>query len=127
MTLPLATLSIVAGLVYGRTLIIIARKIHAEHTKSSIIAEQAVSSTRTVYSFVGEAKAMADFSSALDATVKLGLKQGLAKGIAIGGNGSVSYCLWAFISWYGSRLVMNHEISWGKIFAVGYCIILGGL
>jgi ATP-binding cassette subfamily B (MDR/TAP) protein 1 len=118
---------IVAGLLYGRTLIRIARKMHEEYTKSSIIAEQAVSSIRTVYSFVGEAKAMANFSSALDATVKLGLKQGLAKGIAIGGNGSLSFSLWAFISWYGSRLVMNHEATGGQIFGVGYCIILGGL
>jgi ATP-binding cassette subfamily B (MDR/TAP) protein 1 len=59
--------------------------------------------------------------------LKLGLKQGLAKGIAIGGNGSVSFALWAFISWYGSTLVMNHDVSGGKIFGVGYCIILGGL
>lgn len=127
MTLPLSSLLVVGGLLYGRTLIKIARKMVAEYSKSSIVAEQAVSSIRTVYSFVGEAKVMANFSSALDAAVKLGLKQGLAKGIAIGGNGAVSFALWAFISWYGSRLVMNHDVSGGKIFGVGYCIILGGL
>ena len=127
MTLPLASLLIVAGLLYGRTLIRIARKTQAEYNKCSIIAEQAVSSIRTVYSFVGESKVLASFSSALEATVKLGLKQGLAKGIAIGGNGSVSFALWAFISWYGSRLVMNHDVTGGQIFGVGYCIILGGL
>lgn len=126
-TLPLSSLLIVGGLLYGRTLIRIARKMHAESNKSSMVSEQAISSIRTVYSFVGEAKAMTNFSSALDATVKIGLKQGLAKGIAIGGNGSVSFALWAFISWYGSRLVMNHDVSGGMIFGVGYCIILGGL
>eukprot|EP00253_Pinus_taeda_P023516 PITA_23516 len=126
-TLPLSSLLVLGGLLYGRTLIRIAKKMQAECNKSSMVAEQAISSIRTVYSFVGEAKAMANFSLALDATVKIGLKQGLSKGMAIGGNGSVSFALWAFISWYGSRLVMNHDVSGGMVFGVGYCIILGGL
>jgi hypothetical protein len=101
--------------------------IYCQYNKSIIIVEQAFSSIRTVYSFVGEAKYMTNFSSALDATVKIGLKQGLEKGISIGGNGSASFALWEFISWYGNTLAMNHGVSSGKIFGVGYCIILGGL
>ena len=127
MTLPLASLLIVGGMLYGRTLIAIARKMHAEYNESSIIAEQAISSIKTVYSFVGEEKAIAKFSSSLVGTVKLGLKQGLAKGLSIGGNRSVIFALWAFMSWYGSRLVLHHEASGGKIVGGGYCIILGRL
>jgi len=126
-TLPLASLLIAAGMLYGRTLIRIARKMHAEYNESNIIAEQVISSVRTVYSFVGEEKAIARFSSSLVGTVELGLKQGLAKGLSIGGNRSVIFALWAFMSWYGSRLVVNHSASGGSIVSGGYCIILGSL
>lgn len=88
---------------------------HAEYNESTLIAEQAISSIRTVYSFVGEEKAIAKFSSSLAGTVKLGLKQGLAKGLSIGGNRSVIFVLWAFMSWYGSRLAINHAASGGRI------------
>jgi len=126
-TMPLASVLIIAGMLYGRTLIRIARKMHAEYNESSIISEQAISSIRTVYSFVGEEKAIAEFSSSLVGTVKLGLKQGLAKGVSIGGDRSVVFALSAFMSWYGSRLVINHAATGGRIVSAGYCIIQGGL
>jgi ATP-binding cassette subfamily B (MDR/TAP) protein 1 len=114
-------------MLYGRTLIRIARKMHVEYNKSTLIAEQEISSIRTVYSFVGEEKAIAKFSSSLAGTVKLGLKQGLEKGLSIGGNRSVIFVLWAFMSWYGSRLAINHAASGGRIVSGAYCSIMGGL
>eukprot|EP01018_Ginkgo_biloba_P016166 Gb_10211 [translate_table: standard] len=125
-TFPFVTLLIIPGLIYGQTLIGLARKMHAEYNSASTIVEQALSSIRTVYSFVGEEKTMAKFSSALDGTVKLGLKQGLAKGLAIGSNG-VTFAIWGFMAWYGSRLVMYHGVSAGMILSTGFAIVLGGL
>ena len=101
-------------------------KMHAEYNKASSIAEQALSSVRTVYSFVAEEKVMAKFSSALEGSVKLGIKQGLAKGLAIGASG-VNFAIWAFVTWYGSRLVLHNETSGGMILGTGYCLIIGGL
>eukprot|EP00253_Pinus_taeda_P014570 PITA_14570 len=92
-TMPLASVLIAAGMLYGRTLIRIARKMHSEYNESNIIAEQTISAIITVYSFVGEEKAITKFSSSLVGTVKLGLKQGLAKGLSIGGNRSVVFCV----------------------------------
>jgi ATP-binding cassette subfamily B (MDR/TAP) protein 1 len=126
-TLPLATLVIVPGLIYGRTLMGLAKRIHAEYNKSSMIAEQAISAIRTVYSFVGEQKAMDKFSAALDGTVKLGLRSGMAKGVAIGGNASMCFGLWAFMAWYGSKLVIDGKASPGNVFSAGFCVIFGGL
>ncbi|KAJ4972618.1 hypothetical protein NE237_005792 [Protea cynaroides] len=123
---PFVLLLIIPGLIYGRTLMGLARKIREEYNKAEIIAEQAISSVRTVYSFVGESKTMAEFSAALQGSIKLGLKQGLAKGLAIGSSG-VSFAIWAFMSWYGSRLVMYHGGKGGTVFAVGASITVGGL
>ncbi|CAI9758623.1 unnamed protein product [Fraxinus pennsylvanica] len=68
----------------------------------------------------------AEYSAALQGTVKLGLRQGLAKGLAIGSN-SIVFAIWSFISYYSSTLVMYHGVKGGTVFAVGATIAIGGL
>ncbi|KAF7802905.1 ABC transporter B family member 15-like [Senna tora] len=110
------------NLIYCRTLMGLAGKIRDDYDRAGTIAEQAISSIRIVYSFVGETDTVSDFSSALQASVKLGLKQGLA----IGSNGIV-FAIWSFMCYYGSRLVMYHRAQGGTVFAVGAAIAVGGL
>ncbi|KAM0942672.1 putative Type 1 protein exporter [Dioscorea sansibarensis] len=105
--LPTVLLLIIPGIMCGRLLMSIAREIREEYSKATCVVEQAISSVRTVFSFVGESKIMDDFSIALDGSVKLGLRQGLIKGFAIGSNG-VTFAIWSFLTWYGSELVMHH-------------------
>lgn len=123
---PFIVLLVIPGLMYGRILMGLARKLTLEYNKAGTVAEQAISSIRTVYAFVGESKTMAKFSDSLEGSVKLGLKQGLAKGVAIGSNG-VTFAVWAFNSWYGSRLVMYHGAKGGTVFVVGAALAVGGL
>jgi ATP-binding cassette subfamily B (MDR/TAP) protein 1 len=123
---PFVVFLVIPGLMYGRTLMGLAKKIREEYNQAGTIAEQAISSIRTVYSFAGESKTIAAFSDALDGSVKLGLKQGLAKGLAIGSNGVV-FAIWSFMSYYGSRMVMYHGAKGGTVFAVGASLALGGL
>ncbi|KAL5715950.1 ABC-type xenobiotic transporter [Ranunculus cassubicifolius] len=124
--LPFSLLLIVPGLMYGRILMGLARKMKEEYNIAGSVVEQAISSIRTVYSFIGENKTLNNFSRALDGSVKLGLKQGLVKGVAIGSNG-ITFAIWAFMSWYSSRLVMHHHGEGGTIFAVGVLITIGGM
>ncbi|KAF3782416.1 putative multidrug resistance protein [Nymphaea thermarum] len=123
---PSVVVLIIPGLMYGRILIGLARKMLEEYNKAAVIAEQAISSIRTVYSFVGESRTMAEFSKALDGSVKLGIRQGFAKGLAIGSNG-ITFAIWSFMVWYGSRLIMYHGAKGGTVFAVGASIAVGGL
>ncbi|KAK4346348.1 hypothetical protein RND71_032687 [Anisodus tanguticus] len=123
---PFVIFLVIPGLMYGRALMGIARKIRDEYGKAGTIVEQAISSVRTVYSFAGESKTIAAYSNALQGTVDLGLKQGLAKGLAIGSNGIV-FAIWSFMSYYGSRMVMYNGESGGTVFAVGAAIAIGGL
>ncbi|KAL6629035.1 hypothetical protein ACP70R_028800 [Stipagrostis hirtigluma subsp. patula] len=124
--LPSVLLLIVPGFLYGRILVGLARRIREQYTRPGAIAEQAVSSVRTVYSFAAERSTMAQFSAALEESVRLGLKQGLAKGVAIGSNG-ITFAIWAFNAWYGSRLVMYHGYKGGTIFTTSASVIIGGL
>ena len=104
----------------------LSRKIREEYNKAGAAAEQAISSIRTVYSFVGENKTIREYSAALEGTVELVLKQGLAKGVAIGINCFI-YTLWSFVCWYGSRLVMYQGAKGGTVWSVGAAFIMGGM
>ncbi|XVF16503.1 hypothetical protein REPUB_Repub10bG0036600 [Reevesia pubescens] len=123
---PFVLLLVVPGLIYGRILMNLAGKIRLEYNKANTIAEQAISSIRTVYSFVGENKTITEFSAAMEGSLNLGLKQGFAKGLAIGSNG-VTFAIWAFVTYYGSRMVMYHGAEGGSVYIVGACIAIGGL
>ena len=103
----------------------IARKIRSEYNKAGKIAEQAISSIRTVYAFVGEKKTVEEFSTALNVSKKLGLRQGLVKGLAVG-SGAAIFAIWSILSYYGSRLVMYHGVRGGTVFSAGNSIIVGG-
>ncbi|VFQ96883.1 unnamed protein product [Cuscuta campestris] len=124
--LPSVLLLVIPGLMYGRTLAAIAKEMRGEYSKADSIVRQAVSSIRTIYSFVGESKTVEKYAAALRGTVKLGRRQGLAKGVAVGSNGVV-YAIWSYMSFYGSRLVMHHHVPGGTVFAVGAAVTTGGL
>ncbi|GLJ36714.1 hypothetical protein SUGI_0738880 [Cryptomeria japonica] len=122
---PFVIFLIIPGVMYGRILVGIAHKTRKANSIACNIAEQALSSIGTVFSFVGEETTITKFADALNVSVKLGIKQGLVKGIAVGSTGMV-LCLWAFISWYGTRQIMYHGANGGRIFATGTTLILGG-
>ncbi|GKA77773.1 ABC transporter B family member 15-like protein [Tanacetum coccineum] len=73
--LPFITILVIPALIYGKLLMSLSRKIREEYNKAGATAEQAISSIRTVYSFVGENKTIREYSAYLEGTVELGLKQ----------------------------------------------------
>eukprot|EP00253_Pinus_taeda_P030910 PITA_30910 len=123
---PFLIFLIIPGVMYGRILVETSLKLNEAYNIAGNIAEQALSSIRTVFAFVGEDRTMTKFSDALNLTVKLGLKQGLVKGLAIG-SVAVTFGIWAFNAWYGSTLVMYHGASGGRIFVTSVLILMGGL
>ncbi|CAL1392010.1 unnamed protein product [Linum trigynum] len=124
--LPFVIFLVVPGILYGRTLMMLARRIAEEYKKAGNITEQAISSIRTVYAFVGETKTNVAYSTTLEFSMVLGLKQGLAKGLAFGSNGVV-FAIWSFMVYYGSRMVMYHGSKGGTVFSVSTLVVVGGL
>lgn len=90
------------------------------------VAEQAISSIRTVYSYVGEQQTINKFSNALQTSMELGIKQGFTKGLMIGSMGMI-FVAWAFVAWVGSYLVIEKGESGGRVFVTAICVIMAGL
>ncbi|CAI0380118.1 unnamed protein product [Linum tenue] len=124
--LPLTFLFIVPGLVFGKMMLDVIMKMIASYGVAGGIAEQAISSIRTVYSYVGEQKTLESFSKSLDTTLELGIKQGFAKGLLMGSMGMI-YVGWAFQAWVGTILVTEKNEKGGSIFVAGINVIMGGL
>ncbi|GKV06704.1 hypothetical protein SLEP1_g18558 [Rubroshorea leprosula] len=123
---PTLLLLIIPGMIYGKYLLYLSKKAYKEYGKANTIVEQALSSIKTVYSFTAERRIIERYSAVLDGITKLGIKQGIAKGLAIGSTG-ISFAIWSFLAWYGSRLVMYKGESGGRVYAAGISFVLGGL
>lgn len=123
---PTLLLLIIPGMIYGKYLIYLSKKCYKEYGKANAIVEQALSSIKTVYSFTAEKRTTERYSDILDATSRLGVKQGIAKGLAVGSMG-LSFAIWAFLAWYGSHLVMFKGESGGRIYAASVTFIMSGL
>ncbi|KAF7813877.1 putative ABC transporter B family member 8 [Senna tora] len=123
---PTLLLLIIPGMLYGKYLTYLSNKSRKEYGKANAIVEQALSSIKTVYSFTAERRIMERYSRILERTSRLGMKQGIAKGVAVGSTG-LSFAIWAFLAWYGSRLVMYKGESGGRIYAASICFIMSGL
>ncbi|XP_049396209.1 putative ABC transporter B family member 8 [Solanum stenotomum] len=124
--LPTIFLLIIPGLIYGKYLLYLSGKSFKEYSKANGIVEQALSSIKTIYSFTAEKSVIERYSLILDGTIKLGMKQGIAKGLAVGSTG-LSFAIWALLAWYGSHLIMHNGENGGRIYAAGVSFVLGGL
>lgn len=90
------------------------------------VAEQAISSIRTVFSFVAEDHLADKYSDLIAKLVPLGAKIGFAKGAGVGVIYLVTYSTWALAFWYGSILVAKGEISGGAAIACFFGVNVGG-
>ncbi|CAI9097355.1 OLC1v1033757C1 [Oldenlandia corymbosa var. corymbosa] len=124
--IPALFVLFIPGIVYGKLLMGIGKQIEEAYDVAGGIVQQALSSIRTVYSYIGEEQTVERFSAALEPTLKLGIKQGLLKGMAIGSVGLV-FAVWALESWYGSVLVIEKGEKGGNTFTAAVCCIYGGI
>ncbi|KAJ7548466.1 hypothetical protein O6H91_07G013600 [Diphasiastrum complanatum] len=118
-SIPLLLIPLV---VFGKRQALLAKDMRVAYLKASEVAEEAISSIRTVFSFVGEKRTITGYAEALNETLKVGLRQGLVKGLTVGSVG-LSLIIWAVLSWYGSRLVMHNGVPGANVISVGLATI----
>ncbi|KAJ9559761.1 hypothetical protein OSB04_004921 [Centaurea solstitialis] len=119
-------LTMFCGIAYKAVYVGLATKEVNSYKKAGSIAEQAISSIRTVFSFVAEENLAARYDAVLEESVPVGKKLGFAKGIGIGVIYLVTYSTWALAFWYGSILVSRNELSGGAAIACFFGVNVGG-
>lgn len=116
-----------AGGLYAYTLTGLTSKTRESYANAGIIAEQAIAQVRTVYSFVGESKTLNSYSEAIQNTLKLGYKAGMAKGLGIGCTYGIACMSWALVFWYAGVFIRNGQTDGGKAFTAIFSAIVGGM
>ncbi|KAL2898555.1 ABC transporter B family member 19 [Bienertia sinuspersici] len=116
-----------AGGLYAYTLTGLTSKSRQSYANAGIIAEQAIAQVRTVYSYVGETKALDSYSDAIQNTLKLGYKAGMAKGLGLGCTYGIACMSWALVFWYAGVFIRNGQTDGGKAFTAIFSAIVGGM
>ncbi|KAI7726411.1 hypothetical protein M8C21_016957, partial [Ambrosia artemisiifolia] len=116
-----------AGGLYAYTLTGLTSKSRESYANAGIIAEQAIAQVRTVYSYVGETKALDSYSDAIQHTLKLGYKAGMAKGLGLGCTYGIACMSWALVFWYAGVFIRNGQTDGGKAFTAIFSAIVGGI
>ncbi|CAI9777375.1 unnamed protein product [Fraxinus pennsylvanica] len=116
-----------AGGLYAYTLTGLTSKSRESYANAGIIAEQVIAQVRTVYSYVGESKALSAYSDAIQNTLKLGYKAGMAKGLGLGCTYGIACMSWALVFWYAGVFIRNGQTDGGKAFTAIFSAIVGGM
>ncbi|XP_061983037.1 ABC transporter B family member 19-like [Populus nigra] len=124
--LSVTPLTMFCGIAYKAIYVGLATKEEVSYRKAGGVAEQAISSIRTVFSFVAEDKLARKYADLLMKSVPIGAKIGFAKGAGMGVIYLVTYSTWALAFWYGSILVARKEISGGDAIACFFGVNVGG-
>lgn len=101
-------------------------KDEASYKRAGSVAQQAISSIRTVLSFVMEDRLADRYAEWLNRAAPIGIKLGFAKGAGMGVIYLVTYSQWALALWLGSRLVANGDIKGGDAIACFFGVMVGG-
>ncbi|KAL6660468.1 hypothetical protein ACP70R_002014 [Stipagrostis hirtigluma subsp. patula] len=101
-------------------------KEEASYQRAGSVAQQAISSIRTVLSFVMEDRLADKYAEWLNKAAPIGIKMGFAKGAGMGVIYLVTYSQWALALWYGSQLVARGEIKGGDAIACFFGVMVGG-
>uniref|UniRef100_A0ACD5WT34 Uncharacterized protein n=1 Tax=Avena sativa TaxID=4498 RepID=A0ACD5WT34_AVESA len=101
-------------------------KEEASYQPAGNVAQQAISSIRTVLSFVMEDRLADRYAEWLHKSSPIGIKMGFAKGAGMGMIYLVTYSQWALALWYGAKLVAQGEIKGGDAIACFFGVMVGG-
>ncbi|KAG7971639.1 hypothetical protein I3843_07G145400 [Carya illinoinensis] len=126
LTLAVVPLMAFAGGAYTVIMSTLSEKGEAAYAEAGKVAEEVISQVRTVYSFVGEDKAVEAYSKSLKKALKLGKKSGLAKGVGVGFTYGLLFCAWALLLWYAGILVRHRDTNGGKAFTTIINVIFSG-
>lgn len=110
----------------GFLLIVLILLLKASYRQAGSIAEQTISSIRTVFSFVAESQLAAKYAQLLQKSVPVGANIGFAKGAGMGVIYLVTYSTWALAFWYGSILIARDKLDGGSAIACFFGVMVGG-
>ncbi|KAK3887408.1 hypothetical protein Pcinc_008524 [Petrolisthes cinctipes] len=103
-----------------------------EYARAGSIAEEVLSSVRTVLSFGGEQKEVERYQANLVHAQRAGVKRGLMTGVGMGMMWLIIYAAYALAFWYGTGLILDSrkgdgDYDPGKLLIVFFSVLMGAM
>ncbi|KAI8967937.1 P-loop containing nucleoside triphosphate hydrolase protein [Mycotypha africana] len=103
------------AIVYGRYVKTLSRKTQTALSEITKVAEERISSIRTVQAFAKEEAEQERYKLRVQDVFKLAKKEALASGIFFGGAGLTGNLAVLAVLWYGGKMVMQNVITIGEL------------
>ncbi|CAG8582956.1 8057_t:CDS:2, partial [Cetraspora pellucida] len=97
------------------------------YSDAGTIAEEAISTIRTVVAFGSQKKLSTIYDSHLKSAKKEGVKRSLLDGLFLGVTSMTTYAIYALAFWYGSTLILSAEMTPGTVVNVLFAVLVGSL
>lgn len=94
------------------------------YSYAGAVAEEVISSMRTVLSFGTEKKMVDRFEAQLKKAEKVGIYKGMADGVSLGTIYFIIYLSYALGFWYGGQLVYQGRMYAGDVLNVFFCVLI---
>ncbi|CAK8671951.1 unnamed protein product [Clavelina lepadiformis] len=91
------------------------------------VAEEVLSSIRTVAAFGGEKKEVERYDKNLESAEKQGIKKGMTQGFFSGYMWCMIFLSYALAFWYGSTLVLDERFTTGQLMTVFFAVLIGAI
>ncbi|KAG0280371.1 ATP-binding cassette, sub-B (MDR TAP), member 4, partial [Linnemannia exigua] len=95
------------------------------YSRAGSIAEQAISSIRTIVAFGGQKRETASYIKELDAAFLNGKKRAIATGAGVGGFMLILFSTYGLAFWYGAQQVFGGHMTGGEVINVFFGMIIG--
>ncbi|PFX21918.1 Multidrug resistance protein 1 [Stylophora pistillata] len=125
--IAVSPLLVIAGALIGKVMTAMTTKGLNSYAKAGSVAEEVLSSIRTVVAFGGEKKEIERYSSLLKEARDFGIKRGFMTGLGIGFFQLVIYGSYALAFWYGSTLIIDDKMTGGQMLVVFFSVMFGAM
>uniref|UniRef100_A0A3B3BHS7 ATP-binding cassette, sub-family B (MDR/TAP), member 4 n=1 Tax=Oryzias melastigma TaxID=30732 RepID=A0A3B3BHS7_ORYME len=115
----------ISGALFSKVLTSFTSKEQSAYAKAGAVAEEVLSSIRTVFAFSGQNKEIERYHKNLEQAKKMGMKKAVSANIAMGFTFLMIYFSYALAFWYGSTLILSGEYTIGSVLTVFFVVIIG--
>ncbi|KAI0234910.1 ATP-dependent translocase ABCB1 [Lamellibrachia satsuma] len=95
------------------------------YAKAGAVAEEVISSIRTVVAFGGEKKECDRYGANLTEAKAHGIWMGTISAVGVGLMFFIIFCVYSLAFWYGSKLVRAEDMTAGNMIIVFFSILIG--
>ncbi|XP_029359235.1 ATP-dependent translocase ABCB1 [Echeneis naucrates] len=115
----------ISAALFSKVLASFTTKEQTAYAKAGAVAEEVLSSIRTVFAFSGQDREINRYNTNLEDAKRMGIKKALSANIAMGFTFLMIYLSYALAFWYGSTLVLNNEYTIGTVLTVFFVVLIG--